>query len=104
MFVYDGLSINSVTMAGNRYLNFILVVLIEIPGALVTAKMMTMFGRRLSLSGSFILAALCCSAYHFLPAGECPAASCSLLQPPAASCSLLQSPATSQTLCVYILC
>ncbi|XP_026271624.1 organic cation transporter protein-like [Frankliniella occidentalis] len=68
MFVYDGLSINSVTMAGNRYLNFILVVLIEIPGALVTAKMMTLFGRRLSLSGSFILAAFCCFAFHFLPA------------------------------------
>lgn len=68
MFVYDGLSINSVSMAGNRYLNFILVVLIEIPGALLTAKLMTAFGRRASLSGSFILAAACCLTYHFLPA------------------------------------
>lgn len=69
MFVYDGLSINSVTMAGNRYLNFILVVLIEIPGALLTAKLMTAFGRRASLSGSFLLAAVCCLTYHFLPTG-----------------------------------
>lgn len=69
MFVYDGLSINSVSMAGNRYLNFVLVVLIEIPGALVTAKLMQLFGRRASLSGSFVLAALCCLGFHFLPAG-----------------------------------
>lgn len=68
LFIYEGLSINSVGLAGNSYLNFILVVLIEIPGAFITAKLVEVFGRRTSLSGSFFLTALCCIVCYFVPA------------------------------------
>lgn len=34
--VYNGLSLNSVSLSGNKFLNFILVSLIEIPGYTIT--------------------------------------------------------------------
>lgn len=70
MFVYEGLSIYSVSMAGDRYLNFVLVVLVEIPGALLAWRVMNRFGRRITLCVFLILTSLFCFSYHFLPAGE----------------------------------
>lgn len=68
MFVYDGLAVYSVSLAGSRYLNFVLVELVEVPAALLTWWLMSAAGRRRTLVGSLILAAACCVAYHFLPA------------------------------------
>ncbi|XP_034255789.1 solute carrier family 22 member 21-like [Thrips palmi] len=68
MFVYDGLAVYSVSLAGNRYLNFILVELAEAPAALLTWKLMSAAGRRATLIWSLVPAAACCVAYHFLPA------------------------------------
>lgn len=68
MFVYDGLSLNSVAVAGNQYLNFILVCLIEVPAGLVAWVLMERAGRRASMCSSLILAGLSCIVFHFLPA------------------------------------
>lgn len=69
MFVYDGLSLNSVAVAGNQYLNFILVCLIEVPAGLATFVLMERVGRRAAMCSSLILAGLACIIFHFLPAG-----------------------------------
>ncbi|KAJ1531717.1 hypothetical protein ONE63_000383 [Megalurothrips usitatus] len=69
MFVYDGLSLNSVAVAGNQYLNFILVCLIEVPAGLATWALMERVGRRAAMCSSLLLAGAACIAFHFLPAG-----------------------------------
>lgn len=68
MFVYDGLAVYSVSLAGNQYVNFMLVELVEVPAALIAWKTMAMAGRRATLMYSIVPAAACCVSYHFLPA------------------------------------
>lgn len=59
-FVYYGLSLNSVSLSGNKYLNFILVCLVEIPGYTVAWIAMNKIGRRWSLAGSLLLCGITC--------------------------------------------
>ncbi|GLH00664.1 Organic cation transporter protein [Gryllus bimaculatus] len=66
MFVFYGLSLNSVTVAGNKYLNFILVSLIELPGYLATYLGMDRFGRKMTLCASLTFSGACCTAYIFV--------------------------------------
>lgn len=89
-FVYYGLSLNSVHLSGNKYLNFILISLIEIPGYSLAWVMllsscykcfnllsllsffqflMNKIGRRLSLAGSLIICGLTCTSTVFLTRG-----------------------------------
>ncbi|XP_026281211.1 solute carrier family 22 member 21-like [Frankliniella occidentalis] len=70
LFVYEGLSIYSVHLSGDRYLNFVLVVLVEIPGALLAWRFMNRFGRRITLCVFLIITSVCCFSYHFIPSGE----------------------------------
>uniref|UniRef100_A0A182J645 Major facilitator superfamily (MFS) profile domain-containing protein n=1 Tax=Anopheles atroparvus TaxID=41427 RepID=A0A182J645_ANOAO len=62
--VYYGLTLNSVTLAGDKYSNFIFVTLVEIPPSLAMNYILNRFGRRktqcvsLVLSGVFCLLAL----------------------------------------------
>ncbi|CAO1418733.1 unnamed protein product [Diamesa serratosioi] len=58
--VYYGLSLNSVSLSGNKYFNFILVSLIELPGYYLGFVAMEKYGRRLSLAGAMILCGLTC--------------------------------------------
>ncbi|KAK3925749.1 Organic cation transporter-like protein [Frankliniella fusca] len=66
-FVYYGLSLNSVSMGGNDYLNFILVTLIELPALLVQLWLMGLFGRRACLSSTMIVAGACCVSFLAIP-------------------------------------
>ncbi|KAJ8967441.1 hypothetical protein NQ314_002889 [Rhamnusium bicolor] len=67
-FVFYGLSLNSVSLAaGNRYLNFILTALVEIPAQISCTFVLSYFGRRKSVSGSFILSGASCIAFIFIP-------------------------------------
>ncbi|XP_026289553.1 solute carrier family 22 member 4 [Frankliniella occidentalis] len=68
-FVYYGLSLNSVSMAGNDYLNFILVTLIELPALLAQLWLMGVFGRRACLSSTMIIAGACCISFLAIPEG-----------------------------------
>lgn len=63
--IYYGLSLNAVTIAGNKYLNFILVCVIEIPGFLVVLLVSNRLGRRLTLSISYLLCAVACVASEY---------------------------------------
>lgn len=69
-FVYYGLNLNAVTLAGNKYFNFIASNVIEIPAHLIALLLVNKIGRRWSMCGSLILAGLSCIATEFVPGGE----------------------------------
>jgi hypothetical protein len=69
-FLFYGLTLNSVALAGNTYLDFILTSLVEIPAAFVCNYVVDKFGRKWSLSCSFFLTGLSCLVFLFLPMGE----------------------------------
>lgn len=66
-FVYIGLSLSAVSVGGNKYTNFILVALVEIPAYAVTPFFSDKFGRKLSLCVSLLIAGVCCVAFAFIP-------------------------------------
>ncbi|XP_055701736.1 organic cation transporter protein-like [Phlebotomus papatasi] len=65
-FVYYGLTMNSVSVAGNKYVNYILNCLTEIPGGALSCILMEKIGRRKVLLVSLTLSSVCCIAYIFL--------------------------------------
>ncbi|XP_023024168.2 organic cation transporter protein [Leptinotarsa decemlineata] len=65
-FVYYGLSINSTSLGGNKYLNFSLVALAEIPGVTLSWIIMQTLGRRISLVGSLLLSGVTCIVTIFI--------------------------------------
>ncbi|GFG40420.1 hypothetical protein Cfor_01589 [Coptotermes formosanus] len=66
-FVYYGMSVNSTSLGGNKYLNFALVCLVEIPGYTLAWIAMNRFGRRRTLCGSLLLCTATCVAAVFVP-------------------------------------
>uniref|UniRef100_A0A1B0BAM4 Major facilitator superfamily (MFS) profile domain-containing protein n=1 Tax=Glossina palpalis gambiensis TaxID=67801 RepID=A0A1B0BAM4_9MUSC len=77
--VYYGLSLNSTSLSGNKYLNFALVCLIEIPGYTLAWISLNKFGRRLSLSGSMLLCAITCVLGGYITQGTTWATVCLFL-------------------------
>ncbi|XP_075226744.1 organic cation transporter protein [Lycorma delicatula] len=66
--VFFGLSLSSVSVAGNKYFNFILTIAVELPGYMSTWLLMDVIkvGRRPSLSLSFLLTGLTCITFNFI--------------------------------------
>lgn len=60
--VYFGLSLNSVSLSGNKYFNFVLVSLVEIPGYYIGLKAIDKYGRVVSFLASMILCGVTCAA------------------------------------------
>ncbi|XP_022108294.1 organic cation transporter protein-like [Acanthaster planci] len=56
--VYYGMSLNSSNLAGDKYLNFFLIGLVEVPGYLVLYFLIEWWGRRPSLSMSHFIAGI----------------------------------------------
>ncbi|CAF4956208.1 unnamed protein product [Pieris macdunnoughi] len=69
-FVYHGLSINSVSLAGNKYVNFILVAFVEIPANFVCLLVLDRFGRKRVLITMYVLSACLCITLSFIPKGQ----------------------------------
>ncbi|XP_069357890.1 organic cation transporter protein-like [Maniola hyperantus] len=69
VLVYHGLIINSVNLSGNRYLNYIYVALVEIPGFWTAILLLDRIGRKPVLIGGFWLCAGCQFAFAFIPSG-----------------------------------
>ncbi|KAH8297328.1 hypothetical protein KR044_010416 [Drosophila immigrans] len=67
--VFYGLSLNSTNLSGNKYLNFALVCLIEIPGYSLAWVCLRKFGRRLALSSSLLLCSVTCAASGYMTLG-----------------------------------
>lgn len=65
-FIFYGLSINSTSLAGNEYLNFALVCLIEIPGYTLAWISIEKLGRRISLVASLLLCGITCTLTIFV--------------------------------------
>lgn len=69
-FIYYGLSINSVTLAGNMYVNFILTSLVEIPGYFLSFMTLDRFGRKSSIITAFFICGISLISLPFVPPGE----------------------------------
>uniref|UniRef100_T1PB12 Sugar (And other) transporter n=1 Tax=Musca domestica TaxID=7370 RepID=T1PB12_MUSDO len=57
-----GLSLNSVNLGGNKYNNFMLNGLVQVPGLILPLFIMNSLGRRTSLCGSMLVCAICIGA------------------------------------------
>ncbi|XP_011297422.1 solute carrier family 22 member 21 [Fopius arisanus] len=66
-FVYYGMSLNAVAFAGDKYVNFILVSLVEIPAYFLSWLLIDYVGRKPTLSGSFLFSGIFCLAIQFVP-------------------------------------
>uniref|UniRef100_A0A182PKB6 Major facilitator superfamily (MFS) profile domain-containing protein n=1 Tax=Anopheles epiroticus TaxID=199890 RepID=A0A182PKB6_9DIPT len=71
--VYFGLSLNSVSLSGNKYLNFILVSLIELPGFFLMQLILDRVGRKKTLFTTLILGGLFCIISVFIAGVDAPA-------------------------------
>ncbi|XP_039298038.1 solute carrier family 22 member 4 [Nilaparvata lugens] len=71
--LFSALSMKSVTISGNKYLNFILAVLVELPGYMASYVVMDTvdIGRRMYMSITVSLTALCCFLFFFIQQCEC---------------------------------
>ncbi|KAF5287122.1 hypothetical protein FQA39_LY16045 [Lamprigera yunnana] len=65
--VYKGLTINSVSLSENSYLDYILGTLIEIPANILVFLIMDRIGRKITFSASFILSGILCISLIFVP-------------------------------------
>uniref|UniRef100_A0A182WEZ8 Major facilitator superfamily (MFS) profile domain-containing protein n=1 Tax=Anopheles minimus TaxID=112268 RepID=A0A182WEZ8_9DIPT len=71
--VYFGLSLNSVSLSGNKYLNFILVSLIELPGFFLMQLILDRVGRKKTLFATLVLSGLFCIISVFIAGIDAPA-------------------------------
>lgn len=65
-FVYYGLSLSAVNLSGNKYLNFILVALVAIPGYATAQYTMNKVGRKPSMSAFMMVCGIMCCAGAYL--------------------------------------
>lgn len=65
-FIYYGISMHSVSISGNLYLNYIIVALIEMPAYLVTYFTLDKYGRRITMALSLLLAGVGCISFIFI--------------------------------------
>lgn len=70
-FIYYGLSINSVSLGGNKYLNYVLTSLVELPGYCISIMTLDRFGRKSSIMTSLFICGTSLFALPFVPASEC---------------------------------
>lgn len=66
-FVNYGMTINSVALQGNKYINFALMSLLDLPGNLVIMYILTVFKRKLPLIVTFFIGAVLCLGQPFMP-------------------------------------
>ncbi|KAK4883409.1 hypothetical protein RN001_006728, partial [Aquatica leii] len=69
IFVYYGLTITATTLSNNHYLDFIATSAVEIPGYILAYFIVNKLGRKVILSGAFMLSSISCIAFIVLPVG-----------------------------------
>lgn len=69
-FVYYGLTMHSVAITGNPFLNFVAATGIEVPAYFVTYFVLDRVGRKLTLSSSLLMAGIACVAFIFINEGK----------------------------------
>ncbi|KPJ17122.1 Solute carrier family 22 member 3 [Papilio machaon] len=66
-FVNYGLTINSVSLQGNKYVNFALLSVVDLPGLFIITYILTYCKRKLPLMCCFFAAAVLCVSQPFVP-------------------------------------
>ena len=66
-FVFYGLAINSVSLAGDKYTNYMLVVSVEVVAVVTNALVLDRFGRKRTLLCAYTVCGLACVAIPFVP-------------------------------------
>lgn len=69
-FVSYGMKINLVSLKGNKYLNFILMALLDIPATFACMYILKHFKRKKPLISCFLIGATFCLAQPFMPSGK----------------------------------
>ncbi|PAV74449.1 hypothetical protein WR25_02439 [Diploscapter pachys] len=88
-FIYFGLSLYSTQLAGNMYVNYILIGLVELPAYIFMPILISRFGRKFIVSGSHFLAGACFFIPIFLSNHEWISLICWLIGKFAISCSFM---------------
>lgn len=65
-FIYYGLNINSVALAGNKYTNYIFVNLVEVPAVFGAYYLMDKIGRKKTLCSCLLISGIACVASEFV--------------------------------------
>lgn len=65
-FVYYGLTINSVSLSGDKYVNFALNMAMEIVASLLIMMALERFGRKRSIFCAFVLCGVACVTPYFI--------------------------------------
>lgn len=60
MLLYYGVTLNTTKMAGNKFINYFILALIELPGGWLAGKLAETTGRRWTQGGFFLLCTLSC--------------------------------------------
>ncbi|XP_049872471.1 organic cation transporter protein-like isoform X2 [Pectinophora gossypiella] len=66
-FVFYGLAINSVSLAGDKYTNYMLVVSVEVIAVVTNALVLDKFGRKRTLLVAYTVCGIACVAITFVP-------------------------------------
>ncbi|XP_013141700.1 PREDICTED: organic cation transporter protein-like [Papilio polytes] len=66
-FVFYGLAINSVSLAGDKYTNFMLVVSVEVIAVVTNALVLDRIGRKKTLLAAYVVCGISCVAITFVP-------------------------------------
>lgn len=69
-FIYYGLSINSVTLAGNKYVNYGLTAMVEVPGYIISIMTLDRFGRKHSIITAFFVCGVALITMPFVTTSE----------------------------------
>ncbi|KAK6737118.1 hypothetical protein RB195_019673 [Necator americanus] len=88
-FIYFGLSLYSTQLAGNTYANYLLMGLVELPAYVLGPISLEKFGRKVVVSGTHFLAAVCFLLPVFSEAGSWISLCCWLLGKFSISCSFM---------------
>lgn len=69
-FVNHGLTINSVALQGNKYINYALTSIIDVPGNVIVTLILVKFKRKLPLVITFVGCAVLCVCQPYVSKGE----------------------------------
>lgn len=70
VFLFYGMTLNSVALAGNSYIDFMLTAVVEIPAYILIYMVVDKYGRIYCQTGSFFLTALSCFVFVFIGDGK----------------------------------
>lgn len=69
-FIYYGMNVHSVALAGNKYVNYILVNLVEVPAVFLASWLMERFGRKWVLCVCLIINGVACVVTEFIASDD----------------------------------